>query len=575
MGKEPRDGLRPGEVVMAIEHLGVAWPDRYSFLHSFLRHVAKIGFTCRRVEMALDENGRGRIVYRATVGNEVLTFAAFCDLLPEAEQQDRIIATRWDAWAALFLGEPAPEDLETSRIQIQRVIWGRATPGTIVWSRANRSVRLFDHIVERLAQNRQPDPDRVNEVGYLVRTTGFSGNGRNGMLDYAYLQSIGHPLRSPYHAQMLASLLWREFGNDLAEHMARVRNPQASPLSPDIRRFMGIGNSSGIGLVPFTVRHPKLLERWIAVRERALRDLHDAVYGPDDARYATFLEQLAKARAYFTREPSDETGMFLTSDALVAALDTAAARYRALLADWSATRAQGATNPTSALLTGMGRDHPVEVHDLLAALAFELDDNAPSPEEFIADETLRCPPDLACGDLLGLIRSRFKWMIEDKAERPYFWYSSEENMEPRRGFRGSDDGQEFELPVDIFGRLQGLVDRLAAVPPSMPVGEFLFRFPDMRYMAQWAYTLADLDYAVARMDVLARDYAPLRIMRLQLATYGMLKFIPRSGTQLRATLLQGAGLPEELAAGHPGDGLFPVFPVIPSQCDDQSSGSIE
>jgi hypothetical protein len=40
----------------------------------------------------------------------------------------------------------------------------------------------------------------------------------------------------------------------------------------------------------------------------------------------------------------------------------------------------------------------------------------------------------------------------------------------------------------------------------------------------------------------------------------MLKFRPRSKSWLRATLFQGAAIPEELSAGLPGDGLFPSIP---------------
>ncbi|MDB5998831.1 MAG: hypothetical protein JWP52_530, partial [Rhizobacter sp.] len=145
--------------------------------------------------------------------------------------------------------------------------------------------------------------------------------------------------------------------------------------------------------------------------------------------------------------------------------------------------------------------------------------------------------------------------------RPYFWYASEENMEPRRGRRGIDEGEQYQLPVDILGRLEELMSLLAEAPPAQSVGRFLVSHPDMRFMAAWAYSLADRKYAVSRTDLLAFEFSPLRLMRFQLAMYGMLKFRPRSNTWLRATLFQGAGLPHELAAGQVGDGLFPVAPA--------------
>lgn len=120
----------------------------------------------------------------------------------------------------------------------------------------------------------------------------------------------------------------------------------------------------------------------------------------------------------------------------------------------------------------------------------------------------------------------------------------------------------YALPVDVMGRLEELLSHLRAAPPGQTLGRFLFSHPDMQFMVGWASALAGSEYAVARTDLLARKLSPLRIMRFQLATYGMLKFRPRSKTWLRATLFQGAALPVELAAGSAGDGLLPCVPAV-------------
>src|SRR5690606_38068489 len=157
-----------------------------------------------------------------------------------------------------------------------------------------------------------------------------------------------------------------------------------------------------------------------------------------------------------------------------------------------------------------------------------------------ADESLDFPPDLRVGELLSLIDERFDWAARFATDggRPFFWYSSEENMEPRRGARGVDEGENFELPVNILGRLEELISALKASTAEEPIGRFLVRNPDMRFMVAWTHTLAELDFSIARMDLLSADFSPLRIMRFQLATYGMLKFRPRSKTWLRATIMQ-------------------------------------
>lgn len=552
--------LRPSDEIMELTRMGATWPTKFSFSHSFLRHVCRIGFDCRIAELSLDEEGRGRIVYRVTVGGETLTFAVFSNPLDEAEQQDRIIATKWDAWAALFIGVPTEEALEQSRIQVQKVVWGRAAPETITWSRANRSARLFEHVIDRLASGRQPDAQQLNQVGYLIRTTGFSGNGRNGMHDYLHLRAIDHPLKAPYHAQMLAAYLWREFGFDLALHLARVRNPDALDLSPDIRRFVGVGNSSGIGLVPFVVRHPKLLHKWIEVREKALAQILAEPFSSAAWQSVQFGRLLAQAREYFLYEPEGEVDEFVPGRTIADELALAADAFGRLA---KAPDDRAAANPIAGLLHDVDGRVTADTQELLHALALEVHEGGTVEADLLhADETLSFPRDLRAGAFLALIREHFAWTSRFAADgqRPHFWYASEENMEPRRGSRGIDEGEQYELPVDILGRFEELTQALESVSPDETLGRFLARYPDMRFMAGWAYTLADTEYAIARMDLLALDFSPLKIMRFQLALYGMLKFRPRSRTWLRATLFQGAGLPHELAAGHAGDGLLPRLP---------------
>jgi hypothetical protein len=564
--------VRSGAELMELTQLGSVWPTKFSFAHSFLRMASEADFACEIYQQQLDDTGRGHLAYRARVAGETLTFVAFSDPLPEDQQQDRIIATRWDAWAALFIGVPSDAEIARSREQIQLVTWGRATPHTITWSRANRSARLFEHVVASLAAGRQPDWRQLNQVGYLIRTTGFSGNGRNGMHDYAYLRQIGHPLRAPYHAQMLAAYLWREFGYDLAVHLARVRNPAAVDLSDESRRFIGVGNSSGIGLVPFVVRHPRLLDRWIGAREQALAEIQGECFDARDPRCDEFSRQLDQAIDYFANEPSGDLDEFTQCEVLHAELCDARERFAQLREAWtepstggaSATVASAAAiNPPAALIVAQAAYCTAETRELLHSLLLEChDDGRVDGKALHADESLPFAPTMRVGVLLDTVETHLAWVRQFAAHeaRPFFWYGSEENMEPRRGCRGVDEGEEYALPVDVMGRVEALLGHLRAAPAGQTLGRFLMTHPDMRFMIGWVSTLANSQYAIARTDLLAQKFSPLRIMRFQLATYGMLKFRPRSRTWLRATLFQGAALPRELAAGSAGDGLLPRVP---------------
>src|SRR5205085_1443864 len=146
---------------------------------------------------------------------------------------------------------------------------GRATPGTLIWCRSNRSARVFNHTVESLAAGRQPDVAVLADACYLMRNTGLDGNGTFGTRSYRALEDT-HPLRRPLDAQMLCAYMMRVFSVDLVNHLARCRSPKAVGLAPEIATFLGVGNGSALGLNLFVNNHPRLIHRWLDAREQAI-----------------------------------------------------------------------------------------------------------------------------------------------------------------------------------------------------------------------------------------------------------------------------------------------------------------
>ena len=65
-------------------------------------------------------------------------------------------------------------------------------------------------------------------------------------------------------AEMLTVWLIRTFTHDLVEHIG------GASLPDDVKRQLGIGNSTGLGMAPFLVSHPLLLHSWMISRETAL-----------------------------------------------------------------------------------------------------------------------------------------------------------------------------------------------------------------------------------------------------------------------------------------------------------------
>ncbi|TIV09352.1 MAG: hypothetical protein E5W02_21670, partial [Mesorhizobium sp.] len=165
-----------------------------------------------------------------------------------------------------------PDTADIARLEANAPLQeaGRYTRSELVLARANKSVRLFEDVAIALAQGQQPDEEQLLGVGYLLRTTAVYGNGKFGIADRDEISSRPE-LAGSFQAEMLTVWLIRSFTLDLVDHIARRRNPAgAAKLAPDLRRALGVGNATGLGMAPFLVRHPLLTHSWFLARETAL-----------------------------------------------------------------------------------------------------------------------------------------------------------------------------------------------------------------------------------------------------------------------------------------------------------------
>ena len=162
-----------------------------------------------------------------------------------------MIATAWDATFTLFDGTPSAADIKRLERNVPLQEAGRISAKELSLSRANRSVRLFEYVVKELAQGRQPERSRLEQTGYLMRTTAVYGTGKFGAADRSTL--VGRPeMQAPFQAEMLSVWLTRAFTIDLVEHLAAEQGGvKAVKLDPTLRRFLGVGNSTGLGMAPF------------------------------------------------------------------------------------------------------------------------------------------------------------------------------------------------------------------------------------------------------------------------------------------------------------------------------------
>lgn len=219
--------MRPATEVMHLARMGSSHPTRLSFLRVLLRRLASSEWQIDRPVWNVDATGVGHGVYRVKNAERTYNLVAFAHDLPPEMRSDRVIATAWDATFTLFDGDPTDEDIArlADNVPVQEA--GRISPSELTLARANRSVRLFEHVVTALSQGRQPDAAEIAAVGYLMRTTAVYGSGKFGASDRADIAERPE-LAAPFQVEMLTVWLIRVFTVDIVEHIAAAKGGRHS-----------------------------------------------------------------------------------------------------------------------------------------------------------------------------------------------------------------------------------------------------------------------------------------------------------------------------------------------------------
>lgn len=548
--------LRSPDEVMRLERMGAAFPTRLSFMRSLLRFLARSKASVSRALWEINDDGFGRAVYQVDVGVHTYSLVAFSAELAPEERTDRVIAEAWDTSYVLFDGVPGEADLARMAANAPRQEAGRFEESDLILSRANKSVRLFAHVVESLANGRQPDIDQVRSIGYLMRTTAVYGNGKFGIADREQIASRPG-LDGPFRAEMLLVWVIRGFTHDLVEHVARQRNPETFvPLDRRIKRYLGIGNATGLGMAPFLVSHPILLHNWIAARETALARVRalSAVTVDEVARIEALL---ARVVLHLEQWSVDDERQMQRIDKLRREMP----EFVRQLADmkWSQQAA-----PWDAIIAASKR-YSVECQELIVALVLEphgtlvdeLEDGMASRHQPAIDPRMRTD------ELTECLEATFGFAggidFDTTKETAQFWYVSEEKLEPRLGARYEEEGAELELPLDIARRVQALGQYLKQSDGRETVAEFLLRHPALRYAAVRVQTAARYAYSEIRDNLISDECLPIDMLRLKLSFFGAAKFDPRSDRWTRITLYQGAPLFDEVGDDCVDDWWLPVL----------------
>ncbi len=558
---------RPPEFLMRPERLGAMQPSRISASRALILRAAREGWRIEKRRFDIDAEAQGIAVYEILAQGRSFTFCAFSVTPQRGGRTGRIIGRAWDMQGALIEGPPDAATIETTRQELPKLYQGRATPGTLVWCRSNRSMRVFDATVVALSEGRQPDVPTLATACYLMRNTGLDGNGTFGTRSFLALED-DHPLRGALAAQMLTAVLMREFAADLVECLARHRDPaRAVTLAPTIRRFLGIGNGSALGLMFFVHNHPRLIHAWIAAREQAIALAKALPVTAGDARVAALRAEVARA-ARFRREDRMRYEGFAKSALVARELEVIGAALDALHATG---RVAGHAHryPLAALADGLeGRLHPESIETLLSLMIELVPDQADAlMGNLIVSEELVTDPAMRCGALRALLEAEHGWALAIDMQAPgarrFIWYKSATAEEPRRGPLEEVPEGAHNLALDLPSLAQALHAELRGRPAEQPVSRLLAARPDLRLMISRVQGLRGLGYHVPHANPLDEGFVPAQVVRLlNAALHGVDKTRDFLDRNLRGVLLHGAPTAADLAAHAEGPWFNPAEPSM-------------
>jgi len=547
---------RSAEQVMRLERLGSFHQSRLSFMRILTRRMQAEKWALSNKELNVNSQGVGYALYSISGPERTYTLVAFAHDLPDELRSDRVIATAWDATFALYDGVPSSQDVErlSQNVPVQEA--GRVTGKELTLSRANRSVRLWKHVVAELAEGRQPDRDLIDSVGYLMRTTAVYGSGKFGAADRSSIAERAE-FTAPFQAEMLTVYLIRTFVRDLVQHMANCQGgSNTATLDPAIASRLGIGNSTGLGMAPFLINHPQLFNNWITVREEALMRVRNQKMASitDQDKFLSLL--LSTQRSFIlwnTEHP--------TQRAKVAALRKDIAT---LLDHVQSNDIQG-NFPWNRLYLWATNNLGTEAQECLVSLMMEpypdlvdgLGDCMSAPD----DGPFRIEGSMSLQTLEELIEEHYRWALtldwQERDNCARAWYVSEEKLEPRLGERFEEPIAEYEQPLAPARDVCMLYKAILQLNNSDSTAEFLVKYPEHRHAVRRVQLTRRAPYAEIRDNTISASLVPFDMLRCKLAFFGATHFDPRSDRWLRICLYSNAPYPEELSKADADTWIYP------------------
>ena len=539
----PQVDLRKPEEVMKLSRLGSLHQSRISFMRVLLRRLASENWRFDKPNWNIDDDGFGYATYSVHGPERSYTLVAFAHDLPAELRSDRVIAEAWDCTFTLHDGIPSEDDIIRLKNNVPLQEAGRISKNELTLSRANRSVRLWNYVVDSLAAGIQPDEKKLNDVGYLMRTTAVYGSGKFGASDRSKI-SDRQEMRTPFQAEMLTVYLIRCFVMDLVDFVASKKGGDAAvKLDPKLRKSMGIGNSTGLGMAPFLVNHPALLSTWIYARETALARVRAIKTVPEET-FSAMREHLnnalKNAQSWTSEHEIQKPKIKIFCDEL----SQVVSKFETLDKEnypWDALHLWS-TNKLS-------EDTQEQIISALFEPYSELVDDLSDCMYIDEAKHFKIDASISTDELKKQIKENYEWAINidysKKENQSRFWYVSESKLEPRLGERFEEDGSELEQPLAVARDIAALNSDLNK---KQNLGEFLLAHPEHRHIVRRIQLSKKFPYSEIRDNLLNSKMLPIDMLRCKLSFFGATKFDPRSDRWVRICMFKDAPFPKELTS---------------------------
>ncbi len=536
--------LRNPNIIMKLSRLGSFHQSKLSFLRNFLSEFKDWEY--KNDLFDLDSQGYGTAVYSFKKKERIYSLICFANKINDDERSDRVIATKWDAAFTLHDGVPKKADIERLRSEVPKQEVGRLSYKELTLSRANKSLRIFNHVVDSLSKGFQPDLKLLEKVGYLYRTTAVYGSGKFGLADRFRIKNR-EEINGPFRLEMMLVYLVRQFTFDQVNHIAKFKNPKfAVKLDPKICKNLGIGNSTGLGMAPFIVNHPTLLNNWIISREIALKKIRE-IKKVNLKEFKLFTNCLKNSIKNITSWNTDSEYQKNKINSLFKDLK----RFLEFIEkdfDFEINY------PFNEVYLWIEEETCEECIEYVVSMMLEPFDDIVKPlvNKMSSDEDkyFTIPTDRTVEDLKNIIEKRYPDIIkinfEKKENSKNFWFISKNKEEPRYADRFEEDGSELEQPLAIARDIKKLYNQILVSDISLTIDKFLIKNTDLRHVIRRAFIIEKFPYSEIQDNTIAEKVIPIDMLRLKLSFFGALKFDPRSDKWLRICMFQGAPLPEDL-----------------------------